>query len=125
MYTVSMFGGGLMLWGCFASSGPDYLVKINGMMNSTKYQVIFPKNMVASARKLKLGQRWTFQQDNYPKHTSKSTQKWFCENKINVLQWLSQSSDLNPIENMWSELKRAVHKHKPKDMKVSSWRGMV
>ena len=25
--------------------------------------------------------------------------------------------NLNPIENMWSELKRAVHKRKPKDMK--------
>ena len=85
-----------MLWGCFAASGPGALVKINGIMNSTKYQDILAKNLVASARKLRLGRRWTFQQDNDPKHTSKSTQKWFCENKINVLQWPSQPPDLKP-----------------------------
>ena len=59
----------------------------------------------------------------YNKKKSKSTQKWFCENKINVLQWLSQSPNLNPIENMWSdfELKTVVHKHKSKDMKDLEW----
>ena len=101
MYTVGMFdaykekylippvkygGGSLMLWGCFAASGPGSLVKTNGKMNSTKNQSILTKNLAASTRKLRLVRRWTFQQDNDPKHTSKSTQIWFCENKINVLQ---------------------------------------
>ena len=86
--------------------------KINGIMNSTKYQDILAKNLVAAARKLRLRHRWIFQQDNEPKHTSKSTQKWFCEHKINVFQWSYRSLDLNPIENLWSELKMAVHKHK-------------
>ena len=36
--------------------------------------------------------------------------------KINVLQWLSQSLDLDPIENLWAELKRSVNKNKPKNM---------
>ena len=55
--TVKYGGGSLMLWGCFAASGPGALVKINGIMNSTKYQDIFAKNLVASARKLRLGRR--------------------------------------------------------------------
>ena len=38
-----------MLLGCFAASGPGTHVKINGFSNSTKYQDILTKNLVASA----------------------------------------------------------------------------
>src|SRR4029434_10651809 len=46
---------------------------------SIKYQQILNENLTASARKLKIGRGWTFQQDIDPKNTSKSTQKWFAE----------------------------------------------
>ena len=59
---------------------------------------------------------WTFQQDNDPKHTSKSTQKWFSWKQNQCFAMAISVPDLNPIENMWSEFKRAVHKRKPKDM---------
>ena len=38
-----------MLWGRFAASGPGALVKITGIMNSTKYRDILAKNLFASA----------------------------------------------------------------------------
>ena len=68
-------GGSQMFWGCFAALAPDAM---HGIMKSEDYQRILERNVGPSVRKLGLRQRsWVFQQDNDPKHTSKSTQKWF------------------------------------------------
>ena len=48
-----------------------------------------------------------------PKHTVTATQKWFKDNEVNILEWPSQSPDLNPIRNLWLDLKRAVRARSP------------
>uniref|UniRef100_A0A8C5LTT1 Tc1-like transposase DDE domain-containing protein n=1 Tax=Leptobrachium leishanense TaxID=445787 RepID=A0A8C5LTT1_9ANUR len=50
------------------------------------------------------------------KHTSKSTRAWLQIKGWNILEWPSQSPDLNPIENLWWDLKKAVAVRKPKNV---------
>ena len=47
-----------------------------------------------------------FMQDGASIHTAKVVKKWFADNNIEVLDWPPQSPDLNPIENMWSFMKK-------------------
>ena len=54
--------------------------------------------------------------DNDPKHTSKVVAKWLKNNKVNLLEWPSQSPDLNPIENLWAELKKHVRARRPTNL---------
>ncbi|KAK3561430.1 hypothetical protein QTP86_002543 [Hemibagrus guttatus] len=97
-------------------SGPGRPAVINGTMNSAVYQKILKDNVRPSVCDLKLKRTWVLQQDNDPKHSSKSTSEWLKKNKMKTLEWPSQSPDLNPIEILWHDLKKVVHARKPSNV---------
>ena len=113
-------GGSIMLWGCFAAGGTGALHKIDGIMRWDNYvdgQLCgyMKQHLKTSVRKLKLGRKWVFQMDNDPKQTSKVVEKWL-DNKVKVLEWPSQSPDLNLIDNLWAELKKRVRTRRPTNL---------
>ncbi|CAG8465179.1 5606_t:CDS:2 [Scutellospora calospora] len=46
-------------------------------------------------------------------HVAKVVKKFIEESKIQIMNWLLQSPDLNLIKNLWFEVKQSV-RHKPK-----------
>ena len=89
-------------------NGVGKLEFIDETMNADLYNNILKRNLKSSAKKLRLGNSFLFQQVNDPKHTAKKTKTSFDENGINVLEWPSQSPDLNPIGHLLTLLDKKI-----------------
>ena|ERR1700722_10967282 len=84
-------------------------------MDGPYYVQILQDHLIRNARK-QFGRRWRLQQDNDSKHRSRVA-KQFLRNEVpEMIDWPSNSPDVNPVENLWSIIKRRVEKRKPSNL---------
>ncbi len=107
------FPQSVMIWAAMSSAGVGPLCFLKSTVNAAIYKEILEHFMLPSADKLYGDADFIFQQDLAPAHTAKGTKSWFSDHGFTVLDWPANSSDLNPIENLWGIVKRKMRDTRP------------
>ena len=118
--TIKHGGGSIMVWGSFSWNGVGPLHWIKETMTQHVYIELL-QDVILPYCEENMPLKWTFQQDNDPRHTSKRAKQWFQTNNVDVMDWPAQSPDLNPIENLWNDVKRDLINKNPKN-KEELWK---
>ncbi|XP_076372982.1 transposable element Tcb2 transposase [Tachypleus tridentatus] len=94
--------GGVIESGMFSWHTLNPLIPSEHHFNATAYLSIVADHVHPFMVTVYSFSNGYFQQNNAPRHKARIILSWLQEMRVtSVLQWLSQSRDLNPIEHLW------------------------
>ncbi len=116
------FPQSVMIWAAMSSAGIGPLSFLKSTVNAAIYQEIL-EHLHASFCWQALWRCWF----HFPAGLGtcphcQGTKSWFNDHGVTVLDWPANSPDLNPIENLWSIVKRKMRDTRPNnadDMKAT------
>ena len=99
------------VWAGISKKGATEVCIFEGIMKAPLYCEILEKTLLPFIRqKFPSPASHRFMQDNDPKHTSRRAQEFYAASGINWWKTPAESPDMNPIENLWHELKEYIRR---------------
>ena len=97
------------VWAGISKKGRTPIIIFEGIMDAAFYIEVIREGLLPFIRKV-FPESHRFMQDNDPKHTSRKASDYFAQEGINWWKTPPESPDMNPIENLWHELKEYIRR---------------
>ena len=97
----------IMIWAAFSADGKSNIIRFNCNVTARRYQ----DEALLPFLNRHNQQQVLFMQDNATPHRAHTTRAFLQANNVNVFgTWPGKSPDMNPIENLWSQMETAIQR---------------